>query len=107
MADLTTYEERILALGAERLAGMTAREIAAHVGCAANYATTVLGKAGLPYRRGRGGAPYGTRMGWSMTKAVREGMAQGFTARQIAAETGSTPGSVRALMCRVRKEGRV
>lgn len=95
-----TYAAKIIGLGAETLAGLTAVEIAERVGCGVNYVRIVMRDCGLAYVMGQRGKP-----SQGITDAALDLWAQGATLNEAAAGAGSTPKSVGAMLHRARKAG--
>lgn len=89
---------RIIAIGAERLATMTAKEIAEAAGCSVEYVWRIMDRCGFAFT-----PDASTREGPKM-KAVRGYLGKGLTARQIAARVGGSPQSVRNAICRIRQQ---
>lgn len=92
---------RIRALGPERLATMTRKEIAAMMGCSHVHVRFVLLTAGLPCKKDKKGPKDTGRL-----DQVRPYVGSGMAWNEVAAELGVTPAVVRCAVYRLRREGR-
>ena len=93
-----TAKARIIAMGAEKLATMTCRQITKAAGCSVHQTRRVLDDCGFDYVKLQGGR------GPVKLEAVRSHLGKGLTARQIAERVGGTAGAVRNICYRIRQQ---
>lgn len=94
-----TAKSRIIAMGAERLAGMKVKEVAKAAGCSAAHAWLILRSCGFSFVHDL----QGTRS--RSTDAVGVYLRKGLTPTQIAKRLGCTPNAVRQAAFRIRQAG--